>query len=315
MRVAALSLFVYLVTSIFLQKGLAEMKEVDQKLLETHLRNIVGERTPHLSDEHLANVFRYIKGALESYGYEIELDPFEFSAQQNGGQGEAYENIIARKKGEISDERIIIGAHFDSVPDSPGADDNASGVAVMLELARILAGREWNHMVEFIGFHMEEWKMIGSSAYVEKLKRQNIRVRGMISLEMVGFATNAPNSQQMPPGFGFFYPKVGNFIAVVGNTRSWKLMNDFKRKMKETQGLNVESLLMPFNGIFLPPTRWSDHSPFWEAGYPALLITDTSFYRNSHYHSPADTIETLNLDFMLKVTEGAAQALISLDGQ
>lgn len=282
------------------------MKEPDKQQLETHLKSIVGERTPHLSNQHLTDVSHYIKETFQTLGYQIESDPFLF-------QGETFENIIARKKGSVSDERIIIGAHFDSVPGSPGADDNASGVSVMLELARILADRKWNHTVELIGFHMEEWNMIGSGAYAKKLKQAKVRVRGMISLEMVGFTSSAPGSQKMPAGFGFFYPKVGNFIAIVGNVRSWKLLNTFKTKMKAGQNLPVETLVMPFNGIFVYPSRWSDHSPFWDAGYPALLITDTSFYRNPHYHGPTDTIETLNLDFMLNVTRGVAQALIALD--
>ena len=282
------------------------MREPDKTLLQTHLRKIVGERTAHLSDAHLVEVFRYVKESLETYGYAVELDPFTF-------QSETFENIIARKNGMKSDARIIVGAHFDSVPGSPGADDNASGVSVMLELARILAERKWNHTVEFIGFHMEEWNMIGSQAYVEKLKRDRIQIRGMISLEMVGYATEEPGTQRMPPGFGLFYPKTGNFIAAVGNFRSFGLLNLFKTHMKQVESLAVETLVIPFNGIVLPPTRLSDHSPFWDAGYPALLITDTSFYRNPHYHGRTDTIETLNLDFMLNVTKGTLRALTRLD--
>jgi len=282
------------------------MKEPDQELIGMHLRHIVGERTPGLSDKHLTDVLHYVQQAFQSFGYEIELDPFPFN-------GKTFENVIARKKGETLNERIIVGAHFDSVPGSPGADDNASGVAVMLELARILADQKWNHTVEFIGFNLEEWYMVGSEAYAKKLKQQGLEVWGMISLEMVGFATDKPKSQKMPLGFNLFYPNVGNFIALVGNTRSWKLLNTFKTKMKETNGLPVESLIIPFNGALLLPVRWSDHSPFWDADYPALLITDTSFYRNPNYHGPTDTIETLNLDFIQKVTEGVAQALIALD--
>lgn len=284
----------------------ATAMEPDQNELEKHLKKIVGERTVHASDAHLGEVFRYIQETFRNLDYEIELDPFEF-------HGEIFENIIARKKGGNSDERIIIGAHFDSVPGSPGADDNASGVAGMLELARILVTHNWNHTVEFIGFHMEEWNMIGSDAYVQKLKQRKIKVRGMISLEMIGYTNDEPGSQKMPAGFGLFYPNVGNFIGIVANVRSWGLMNLFKAKMKSVNGLPVESLVMPLNGILLHPVRWSDHSPFWDAGYPALLITDTSFYRNPHYHGPSDTIETLNLDFMAKVTKGVALALVELD--
>ncbi len=305
-QVGLIFLACYILIIASAEKGSAQMKNANQELIGMHLKHLVGERTSGLSDKHLGYVFHYIQQTLESFGYEIELDSFPFN-------GETFQNIIARKKGEKSDERIIVGAHFDSVPDSPGADDNASGVAAMLELARILADRKWNHTVEFVGFNLEERYMIGSTAYVEKLKHNHIRVRGMISLEMVGFATDKPKSQKMPFGFGLFYPNTGNFIAIVGNVRSWKLLNKFKSKMKETKNLPVESLLIPLNGIPLPPVRWSDHSPFWDAGYPALLITDTSFYRNPHYHGPKDTIETLNLDFIRKVTDGVAQALIALD--
>ncbi|MBI4373136.1 MAG: M20/M25/M40 family metallo-hydrolase [Candidatus Omnitrophica bacterium] len=274
--------------------------------IESHLKNIVGERTPYVSNEHLANVSHYLQKTLQEFGYPIELDPFTF-------QQEPFENIIARKKGLKSDARIIIGAHFDSVPGTPGADDNASGVAAMLELARMLAERKWNHTVEFIGFNLEEWDMVGSASYVNKLKNGKAKVRAMISLEMIGFTSAAPKSQKMPGGFDLFYPSVGNFIGLVGNVRSWKLLHTFKSKMKEEEGLPVESLIMPLNGIFLPAVRWSDHSPFWDAGYPALLITDTSFFRNPHYHGPTDTIETLDLDFIQKVTQALAKALIALD--
>ncbi|MBI4358701.1 MAG: M20/M25/M40 family metallo-hydrolase [Candidatus Omnitrophica bacterium] len=297
----------FLLTIIVLPiQGSAQMEEINKELLKRHLEKIVGERTAGLSDQHLEEVFLYVKETLAGLGYEIELDLFSF-------EGGRFENIIGRKKGGVSEERIIVGAHFDTVPGSPGADDNASGVAVMLELARMLADRKWNHTVEFIGFHMEEWNMIGSDAYAKKLRARNVQVRGMISLEMVGFTSDQPKSQKMPAGFGLFYPDVGNFIAIVGNVRSWKFLNRFKAKMKETEGLPVESLIIPFNGIFLYATRWSDHSPFWDQGYPALLITDTSFYRNPHYHGPSDTIDTLDLDFMQSVTRGVAKALVALD--
>ncbi len=287
-------------------KGSAEMKLPDEHSIRRHLEQIVGERRPYSSDQHLNKVLRYIEDTFKKLGYEIERYPFSFS-------GKTYDNIIARKKGMRSNDKIIVGAHFDSVPGSPGADDNASGVAVMLELARILADRSWNHTIEFIGFHMEEWNMIGSNAYAEKLKEEKIKVHGMISLEMVGYVSDEPKSQKLPPGFGFFFPNVGNFIGIVGNMRSIKLANTFKTEMKSISDLPIEKLILPFNGIPVPATRLSDHSPFWDRGFPALLITDTSFYRNPNYHGANDTIETLNLPFMTKVTEGTSKALIALD--
>lgn len=282
------------------------MKTGTQKILLAHLEKITGERTPPYSDSHLQEVMTYIETTLSQLGYPVERDPFLFA-------GIMFDNLIARKKGLKSNEKIIVGAHFDSVPGSPGADDNASGVAVILELARLLADHEWNHTIEFIGFHMEEWNMIGSTAYAEKLKIQKAKLRGMISLEMVGYTSDQPKSQKLPIGFNLIYPDVGNFIGIVGNTRSAKLAEIFKRQMKSVPGLPTEKLILPFNGAPLPVVRLSDHSPFWDRGWPALLITDTSFYRNPHYHSPTDTIETLNLSFMEKVTEGVAKALIALD--
>lgn len=282
------------------------MKLPDENSIRQHLEQIVGERTLHSSDRHLNEVMHYIENAFKKLGYEIERHPFSFS-------GETFDNIIARKKGTKSNDKIIVGAHFDSVPGSPGADDNASGVAVMLELARILADCSWNHTIEFIGFHMEEWNMIGSNAYAEKLKEEKIKVRGMISLEMVGYTANEPKSQKLPPGFNLFFPSVGNFIGIVGNMRSIKLASTFNTEMESIYGLPVEKLILPFNGILLPATRLSDHSPFWDRGFPALLITDTSFYRNPHYHSASDAIDTLNLPFMNQITKGVGEALIALD--
>lgn len=282
------------------------MMETKKELLSEHLSHIVGERSAGFSDKHLNEVASYIESAFKKLGYEIEHHNFELS-------GEKFQNIVARKKGLKSDGRIIIAAHFDSVPDSPGADDNASGVAVMLEAARILADHSWNYTVEFIGFHMEEWGMIGSEAYVQNLKKNKVAVRGMISLEMVGYTSNEPKSQNLPLGFSLFYPNVGNFIGIVSNLKSVRLLNTFKENMKSIPDLPLESLILPMNGLILPAVRLSDHSPFWDAGYQALLITDTSFYRNPNYHSSSDTIETLNIEFMKKVSDGVIKSLIALD--
>ena len=282
------------------------MNRIERDRLRTHLEHITGERFPDVSNKHLQSVITYLQTTLRNAGYDLERHPFQVD-------GMTYENIIARKEGFRKKDRIIVGAHFDSVMGSPGADDNASGVASMLELARRLKDRKWNHTIEFVGFHLEEWNMLGSVAYVKKLKREGIKVRGMFSLEMIGFTSHQPKSQQMPPGFSFFYPDVGNFIGLVGNLSSIPLLNIFKRHMKKINNLPVETLVMPLNGALVPATRLSDHSPFWDAGYPALLITDTSFFRNPHYHGPTDTIETLDLDFMTRVTEGVERALLALD--
>ena len=135
---------------------------------------------------------------------------------------------------------------------------------------------------------------------------------GMLSLEMVGYASQAKGSQKMPFFLKPFYPEVGNFIGLVANTGSKLLLEKVRKIFQEVEGLPVESLILPANGWIFPDARLSDHSPFWDKGFPALLVTDTSFYRNPHYHSREDQIETLNFDFLAKVTEAAARTVWEL---
>src|SRR3989338_6551727 len=145
MRLFAFAFFFILASLLATNKGRGNMAKPEKESLKVYVQAIVGERAVGSSDEHLTEVFEYVKRTLSELSYAVELHPFQI-------EGHSFQNIIARKKGVRSDARITVGAHFDSVAGSPGADDNASGVAVMLELARILKGREWNHTIEFIGF-------------------------------------------------------------------------------------------------------------------------------------------------------------------
>jgi len=131
-------------------------------------------------------------------------------------------------------------------------------------------------------------------------------------LEMVGFTDPRPGSQKYPVGLRWFYPERGDFIGIVGNWRSGVLLRRFARSMRQVRGLPVETLTVLGNGFLIPAVRLSDHSPFWDHGYPALLVTDTSFFRNHHYHGPSDTIETLDLNFMAKVCQGVVAAVLNL---
>ena len=207
---------------------------------------------------------------------------------------------------------IILGAHFDSVQGTPGADDNASGVAVLLEAARLLARARVGSQVLFCAFNLEELNMIGSSYFAKKLKSVGAKVAAMISLEMIGYTDSRPGSQKYPFGLKAFYPDRGDFIGVIGNWKSAGLLRKFSRQMRQVRGLPVETLSVPGNGGLIPAVRLSDHAPFWDAGYPALMITDTSFFRNPHYHGSTDTLETLNLDFLAKVCEGVVRAVLAL---
>jgi len=277
----------------------------DPQRLRRILESIVGERSPFSSGRHLAAVESFIEKELGSYGLKVESDYFSY-------RGKTFRNIVSRQSAQRGASMIILGAHFDSVQGTPGADDNASGVAVLLEAARLLSRARLRSQVLFCAFNLEELNMIGSSYFAKKLKSAGAKVDAMISLEMVGYTDLNPDSQKYPFGLKAFYPERGDFIGVIGNWNSASLLRTVARQMREVQGLPVETLSVPGNGGLIPAVRLSDHSPFWDAGYPALMITDTSFFRNPHYHGSTDTLETLNLEFMAKVCEGVIRAVVAL---
>ena len=278
---------------------------IDPKEIEKKLQRIVSERSPYTSLRHLAAVEIYIEKEFRSYGLAVENDPFSY-------KGRKFRNIIGRGGANPRSPLIIVGAHFDSVTGTPGADDNASGVAVMLEAARNLAKTRLRSPVLFCAFNLEELNMIGSTHFAKKLKSAGAKVNAMVSLEMVGYIDNRPGSQKYPIGLSWFYPEQGNFIAVVGNWDSNSLLKNFSRLLRKVPGLPVETLAVPGNGSLIPAVRLSDHSPFWDLDYPALLVTDTSFFRNPHYHGRTDTIDTLDIGFMAKVCEGVVGAVYQM---
>lgn len=272
--------------------------------LKKHLAAIARPRDAFENPEGLAEVQNYIWKEFESYGYSCQPHSFEL-------RGQTFQNLIF-SKGLSGPPRFIIGAHFDAVPGTPGADDNASGSAAMLEAARLLASMNQAVPVHFVAFNLEEYGMVGSCRYVEHLEkefgkktlRQNLL--GMISLEMVGYVSREKGSQQLPLILKPFYPDTGNFLALVGDLSSGALLNKASQAFT-AGGLPVQRLSLPLKGRELEATRLSDHSAFWDAGLPALLVTDTSFFRNPHYHTPEDNIETLDLDFIKGVAGGAAR--------
>lgn len=278
---------------------------IEPQQLRRLLESIVGERSPYSSQRHLTAVESFIERELESYGLSVDSDYFSY-------RGKNFRNLVGRRGDQRRGPLIILGAHFDSVQGTPGADDNASGVAVLLEAARLLARARLNSQLLFCAFNLEELNMIGSGYFAKKLKSGGAKVDAMISLEMVGYTDSTPGSQRYPFGLKAFYPDRGDFIGVIGNWNSASLMRRFARQMRLVQGLPVETLSVPGNGGLIPAVRLSDHAPFWDAGYHALMVTDTSFFRNPHYHRSTDTLETLNIDFMAKVCEGVVRAVLAL---
>jgi Zn-dependent M28 family amino/carboxypeptidase len=279
--------------------------KVDPQQLRRNLQAIVGERSPFSGQRHLAEVESFIEKELARHGLVVESDTFSY-------RGKNFRNIVGRLSAQRGASLIILGAHFDSVEGTPGADDNASGLAVLLEAARLLSRAKLRSELLFCAFNLEELNMIGSSYFAKKLKAAEVKVEAMISLEMIGYTDPRPGSQKYPIGLSWLYPDRGDFIGVIGNWNSSSLLRRFTRQMRQVPGLPVETLSVPGNGGLVPAVRLSDHSPFWDLGYPALMVTDTSFFRNPHYHGPRDTLETLNLDFMAKVCAGVIRGVLGL---
>ena len=205
-----------------------------------------------------------------------------------------------------------MGAHLDSRPDTPGADDNASAVAALLEIARVL-NDEWPEEtaleLELVAFDLEENGMLGGREHAIRTREAGVDLRGMISLEMLGYCDHSAGSQSLPRTLVGLYPDTGDFIAIIGNQISGSLIESWRQGMALVKGLPIETLQVPQNGEMLQAVRLSDHSPFWDEGFAALMITDTSFMRNPHYHQASDTIETLDFDFLHLVTEGSLAAV------
>lgn len=208
---------------------------------------------------------------------------------------------------------IIIGAHYDTVSTTPGADDNASSIALLLELARQAAGlkraQQLKKNLRFVAFTLEEPPVfntvnMGSKRYVKTLKDRGEKIVGMICLEMVGFSSNEPGSQEIPFPLNFRnYPGTGDFIAFVANTSSLRFLKLLISCTEYKNTLFYEQLVVPGKGRMFPLSRLSDHIAFWDNGYPAVMVTDTAFLRNPHYHAYGDKPETLDYTFMTQLVQ------------
>ena len=276
------------------------MHKPENSHIEAHLEALIGERNPHSSPETLAKAARYVSRHFESSGLKVREENVPF-------EGEDSVNILGLKPGATPDSPpFILAAHFDTVEKSPGADDNASAVAALLETARCLQPLRLFVPLLFAGFTLEEYGFVGSSHFLTQAIQRGESICGMISLEMVGYRDSKPGSQTYPPYIDpALYPDTGDFIAVVGNEPSGKLTHAIADGMQgASPDLKVERLVVPGRGDQFREVTLSDHSPFWENGIPAVMVTDTAFLRNPHYHQPTDTMETLDIDFIRETTQG-----------
>ena len=265
----------------------------------------IGDR--HLwSGQSLSKSADYIESTLAAYGYPVGRNSYSC-------YGKDVSNLIAEKTG-TDERRVIIGAHYDTVPGTPGADDNASGVAGLLELARLHKGSLSKRTLIFVALVNEEPPCFGSNhmgsmVYAKQLRERRIPVEVMISLEMIGYFSRGRIQTYPLPGMRLLYPKTADYIGVVGNFHSCGYVSFFKKGIRKHSNIRARSLTAPefFGGINL-----SDNYSFWRYQYRAIMITDTSFFRNKNYHQETDTIDTLDFDKMAEVIKGLYHTLLEL---
>lgn len=275
--------------------------------LRKHVERLAGE----IGERHvrrpaaLHEAEAFIRGHWTEQGHDVVSQTYEAF----GVPSTNLEITIAGS--ERPSAIVLVGAHYDTVEGSPGADDNASGVAALIEISRELRNARPPHSVRLVAFVNEEPPFfhsgsMGSGVYARAARARGDDIRVMLSLEMLGCFRDAPGSQRYPPLLRHFYPDRGNFIAFVSNLRSRAALREMASRYAEHGGVPVERLASP--GI-VPGVSWSDQLSFWREGYRAIMVTDTAFYRYPHYHMASDTPEKLDYARMAGVVEGLAATL------
>lgn len=257
--------------------------------------------------EQLDRCADYIAHHFKQAGATVEFQPFRVA-------GQSYRNVIGRFN-EGGTDKIIVGAHYDTCGELPGADDNASAVASLLELAALIGNSESTQAIELVAYTLEEppyfgTELMGSAVHAKSLTKDSATIRGVIVLEMVGTFSEEWGSQTYPsPLLRLLYPSRGNFIGVIGRWDQGEWIRTIKNGMKGATDLPVYSIRAP---LAIPGIDMSDHRNYWPHGFPALMITDTAFYRNPYYHSAEDTPDRLDYDRMAQVVVAVFEALGSL---
>lgn len=301
--------------------GIAEMKDNDRQdmpagtaqltdRLRRHAQMLAGEIGER-------NIFRpgtlktaadYIERQWLDQGYSVSSQPYRVRGIESA-------NLEVTRRGDTCpEELLLVGAHYDSVTGSPGANDNASGVAALLEISRMMAQAVPARSVRFVAFTNEESPFffrhtMGSLVYARAARARGDNIRLMFSLETMAYYRDEPHSQHYPPLFRYFFPNRANFIAFVSNLRSRRLMRRAVDAFRANSNFPSESSA---TFSWVPGVAWSDHSSFWRQGYPALMITDTAFYRYPYYHARNDTPDKLDYPRLAQVTEGVYHMLYAL---
>jgi Zn-dependent M28 family amino/carboxypeptidase len=293
--------------------GDVDLRELIHRL-HTHVDRLAGLIGPR----HLGNpvafdaAAAYVEREFQCLGDGAEREWYDAGARQVA-------NIVVSRSGtRYPGEIVVVGAHYDTVSTTPGADDNASAVAVLIESARLLRSSRFRRTIRFVAFACEEpphfyTSTMGSQFHARGCRARHENIVGMLCLEMVGYFTSAPGSQQVPaaipPFLHWVFPRRGDFLAAVGNLKSLALSWNFRRGFKRASRFPLFSIVLP---EAIHEIRLSDNSSFWDQGYPALMLTDTSFLRNPHYHQASDTPDTLDYERMAQVTLGVAGAVVRL---
>ncbi len=288
---------------------------------ETHLRDRLKEHVWRLAGEigernfwhpeALEAASRYMEKRFQDAGYDVALQSFVFG-------GHTLKNVEAELPGTLlADEIILLGAHYDSIIGSPGANDNATGAAAVLEIARLLAGKRFARSIRFVGFVNEEppffqTDAMGSRIYARRARQRGEKIVAMLSLETIGCFSDAWGSQTYPFPFNLLsYPRTADFIGFVGNVASRRLVRQSIESFRRRAGFPAEAAAAPG---WLLGIGWSDHWSFWQEGYPAIMVTDTALFRYKHYHSPTDTPDKIDYTRMARVVAGIAQVATDLAG-
>ena len=280
---------------------LSPTEDTTRALLMRHVVTLVDSLGPRwAAGTGLEGAAQYIEARFSDHGYEV-------ASQRYVADQREVRNIEVTVRGrEWPDSIIVIGAHYDAVDGTPGADDNASGTAALLELARRLAGSTPRRSVRFVAFTLEEpphfWaESMGSLVYARAARARGDAIIAMLSLESLGYFSDSAGSQRYPPVLGWFYPKVGDFVAVVGNVQSRALVHDVVGHLRTQSAVRTvgTATLNAFPGV-----GWSDHWSFWQVGYPAVMLSGTATFRNPHYHERSDTPEKLDYVRLAHVVTG-----------
>lgn len=281
----------------------------DTALISSHLKTLT--KTPQFRNHSNIDQLNLTAGYIRNI---FQKSTDSVSVQEYNVDQKTYKNIIC-SFGTENQKRIIVGAHYDVCGDQEGADDNASGITGLLELSRLLKGKKLNYRIDLVAYTLEEppyfrTELMGSYIHAKSLQESKADIFGMISLEMIGYFKDEAKSQSYPIGLlSMKYGNKGNYITIVKKFGSGAFVNQFSKNFKATKSIMTKTFASPPS---LPGIDFSDHLNYWKFGYDAMMITDTSFYRNKNYHQKTDTIETLDISRMSKVINGVYNGLISL---